>query len=518
MTAHSVPNIELSCAVADSEVRIDSNLDSTKSSSVERLVHLTRRLTECRHVFAALEKEEQKLQKKNSNLLDLPHDAHVDASLLDSKSGGEEEEDLDEDENGDRYDGSGSYRNSPRSHLLVENFVGSPSKKPQGGRASSLEVLPGHAQSQPRQKWARLLGLTPSDIGDEAEFVRSAIKYSKPDCMLTSAEQLDLQKSWNAALVSVHFGSLQTMGLPGESRLRRSSSWKSRMALPFFKKSYKQAKSLQQDELLRMISSGKPSYEQVHMWRKSFESLLHDKYGLALFKDFLTTEFSDENIEFWIACENYKKINQPKKMQCQAQRIYEDFIAPQAGREVNLDSATRDQTVAELSNPSARTFENAQKRIQALMERDSYRRFLRSDLYATLLNEAKQAAKALAASARKATKLNASGSPSESPAVGGSRFKLSPFKAFGTGHKGVGTDLPGVLAAAADAEAGINSVQDLQLLGLSTSRHMQNRISLAAGATSRKPPTSQSTSPSPTSPSPSAAAAADEQNPVTEAV
>ncbi|VDN14013.1 unnamed protein product [Dibothriocephalus latus] len=90
---------------------------------------------------------------------------------------------------------------------------------------------------------------------------------------------------------------------------------------------------MQQDELLRMISSGKPSYEQVHMWRKSFESLLHDKYGLALFKEFLTTEFSDENIEFWIACENYKKLSQSKKMQCHALKIYDDFLAAQAGRE-----------------------------------------------------------------------------------------------------------------------------------------------------------------------------------------
>ncbi|VDL94751.1 unnamed protein product [Schistocephalus solidus] len=342
VTAHSVPNIKLSCAVADSKVRTDLYLDSdsyiTKSSSVERLVHLTRRLTVCRHVFAVLEKEEQKLQKK-SNFLNLPDNAHVAASMLESKSGGDDEE-LDEEDNTDHYVAGGSCKGSPKinpiSQRLVEHLSGPSSNTLQGARASSLEVLPGHAESQPKQKWARLLGLTASDIGDEVEFVRSALNYSKPDCMLTSSEQLDLQKSWNAALVSVHFGSLQTMGPPPENRLRRSSSWKSRMALPFFKKSYKQVKSLQQDELLRMISSGKPSYEQVHMWRKSFESLLHDKYGLALFKEFLTTEFSDENIEFWIACENYKKINQTKKLQGQAMKIYEDFIASQAGREVSF--------------------------------------------------------------------------------------------------------------------------------------------------------------------------------------
>lgn len=57
--------------------------------------------------------------------------------------------------------------------------------------------------------------------------------------------------------------------------------------------------------------------------------------GLALFKEFLATEFSDENIEFWIACEEYKTITQSKKQQARALRIYEDFIATQACREVS---------------------------------------------------------------------------------------------------------------------------------------------------------------------------------------
>lgn len=57
--------------------------------------------------------------------------------------------------------------------------------------------------------------------------------------------------------------------------------------------------------------------------------------GRALFKEFLATEFSDENIEFWIACEEYKHISQPKKQDARAQKIYEDFVATQASREVS---------------------------------------------------------------------------------------------------------------------------------------------------------------------------------------
>ena len=63
------------------------------------------------------------------------------------------------------------------------------------------------------------------------------------------------------------------------------------------------------------------------------EILLSFLDGLALFKEFLATEFSDENIEFWIACEEYKTVTQPKKQQAKALKIYEDCIATQAWRE-----------------------------------------------------------------------------------------------------------------------------------------------------------------------------------------
>ncbi|VEL37869.1 unnamed protein product [Protopolystoma xenopodis] len=47
----------------------------------------------------------------------------------------------------------------------------------------------------------------------------------------------------------------------------------------------------------------------------------------------MSTEFSDENIEFWIACEEFRTITQPKKLAVKAIKIYEDYIAVQAKRE-----------------------------------------------------------------------------------------------------------------------------------------------------------------------------------------
>jgi len=54
---------------------------------------------------------------------------------------------------------------------------------------------------------------------------------------------------------------------------------------------------------------------------------------LELFRDFLRSEFSDENLEFWIACEEYKQYKS-NKLEAEAQRIFGDFVAVQAPREV----------------------------------------------------------------------------------------------------------------------------------------------------------------------------------------
>jgi len=53
--------------------------------------------------------------------------------------------------------------------------------------------------------------------------------------------------------------------------------------------------------------------------------------------------------------------------------------------QVNLDSDTRMETVLGLESPSRETFDVAQSKIQALMAKDSYPRFLESDLYQYIL-------------------------------------------------------------------------------------------------------------------------------------
>ena len=58
--------------------------------------------------------------------------------------------------------------------------------------------------------------------------------------------------------------------------------------------------------------------------------------GLATFRTFLKSEFSDENIEFWLTCEEYKKIKSSFKMSSKAKKIYEQFIKAESPKEVSL--------------------------------------------------------------------------------------------------------------------------------------------------------------------------------------
>uniref|UniRef100_A0A8D2DP84 Regulator of G-protein signaling 3 n=1 Tax=Sciurus vulgaris TaxID=55149 RepID=A0A8D2DP84_SCIVU len=139
----------------------------------------------------------------------------------------------------------------------------------------------------------------------------------------------------------------------------------------------------------KMMKSFKPTSEEALKWSESLEKLLLHKYGLTVFQAFLRTEFSEENLEFWLACEDFKKVKSQSKMTAKAKKIFAEFIAIQACKEVNLDSYTREHTKDNLQSVTRGCFDLAQKRIFGLMEKDSYPRFLRSDLYLDLINQKK---------------------------------------------------------------------------------------------------------------------------------
>ncbi|XP_043214466.1 regulator of G-protein signaling 8-like isoform X1 [Amphibalanus amphitrite] len=132
--------------------------------------------------------------------------------------------------------------------------------------------------------------------------------------------------------------------------------------------------------------SVRPDRAQAQQWAASFVNLVNSKYGVALFRAFLSQEFADENLEFWLAVEDFKKTRH-SKMAAKALQIYNEFLVTQAPREINVDSATRTAIQSGLSAPDAHLFDAAQRRVQHLMESDIFPRFLQSPMYQELLRD-----------------------------------------------------------------------------------------------------------------------------------
>ncbi|TNM97917.1 hypothetical protein fugu_014163 [Takifugu bimaculatus] len=128
------------------------------------------------------------------------------------------------------------------------------------------------------------------------------------------------------------------------------------------------------------------SFEEMTQWSLSLERLLSSKYGIQIFQAFLKSEFSDENIEFWMVCEDYKKIRSSFRMSSRAKKIFKCYIQAEATREINIDHKTRDLIRTNVAAPTRECFNDAQRIVYNLMEKDSYPRFLRSDIYRSLLD------------------------------------------------------------------------------------------------------------------------------------
>ncbi|XP_049454252.1 regulator of G-protein signaling 13-like [Epinephelus fuscoguttatus] len=134
-------------------------------------------------------------------------------------------------------------------------------------------------------------------------------------------------------------------------------------------------------------------YEEMSQWSQSLDRLLSSKYGMKIFQAFLKSEFSDENIEFWLVCEDYKKIKSSFRMSSRAKKIFKRYIQAEAPREINIDHKTRDLIRRNIKTPTPVCFGDAQRIVYGLMERDSYPRFLRSELYQALLDSTSESVK-----------------------------------------------------------------------------------------------------------------------------
>ncbi|XP_054548240.1 regulator of G-protein signaling 20 [Talpa occidentalis] len=145
------------------------------------------------------------------------------------------------------------------------------------------------------------------------------------------------------------------------------------------------SQELRREDLPTCEESPSPTLEEVHSWALSFDKLMLTPAGRNTFREFLRTEFSEENMLFWMACEELKKEANKNIIEEKARIIYEDYISILSPKEVSLDSRVREVINKNMVEPSQHIFDDAQLQIYTLMHRDSYPRFMNSSLYKDLL-------------------------------------------------------------------------------------------------------------------------------------
>uniref|UniRef100_A0A8D0BV03 Regulator of G protein signaling 20 n=1 Tax=Salvator merianae TaxID=96440 RepID=A0A8D0BV03_SALMN len=140
----------------------------------------------------------------------------------------------------------------------------------------------------------------------------------------------------------------------------------------------------------RVESGSIPTPEEVNTWKLSFDKLMTTPAGRSAFREFLRTEFSEENMLFWMACEDLKQETNKSVIEEKARLIYEDYISILSPKEVSLDSKARDLINRNIQQPSKDTFDDAQLQIYMLMLRDSYPRFMKTAIYKDLIERLSQ--------------------------------------------------------------------------------------------------------------------------------
>lgn len=77
-----------------------------------------------------------------------------------------------------------------------------------------------------------------------------------------------------------------------------------------------------------------PSLEEALSWARSFEMMLRSLEGREVFREFLRSEYSEDNLLFWLACEELKKETNPSVVDDKARIIYEDYVSILSPKEV----------------------------------------------------------------------------------------------------------------------------------------------------------------------------------------
>jgi len=110
----------------------------------------------------------------------------------------------------------------------------------------------------------------------------------------------------------------------------------------------------------------------------TLEEILSDNKLSRLFIDFVLKAHAEDNLEFWIEVEIYKRLSDGALMQKMGKRLFQTYLIPGAELEVNLERKYKEDVKQklELEFWDVSLFEKAQKRIYHILSSDCVRMFV----------------------------------------------------------------------------------------------------------------------------------------------
>jgi len=125
-------------------------------------------------------------------------------------------------------------------------------------------------------------------------------------------------------------------------------------------------------------------------WKCSLHELLRSSDGEAAFAKFLQSEYSSENLSFWLKTNRYKR-GPLSRHRTVAQAIYDQHMSDECQEPVNIPQTHHRKITDDLMDHTVTLtrflFEDAAQHIFNLMKKDSYKRFLKSAMYQEMVSD-----------------------------------------------------------------------------------------------------------------------------------
>lgn len=92
-----------------------------------------------------------------------------------------------------------------------------------------------------------------------------------------------------------------------------------------------------EEDALKFIKNNNITKEELNIWTVNFEKLISSHKGSQLFRLFCESEFSSENINFYLEVQEFQKLNlTEEESQVRLQKLYDDYISDKSENQVSV--------------------------------------------------------------------------------------------------------------------------------------------------------------------------------------